>query len=85
MNEQEIKHLSDNGFEIGSHTLTHPALTRIDKERFEQELAESKKQLEEEYDIIITSLAFPYHDYDKEVLKFYGNSCAVFGCSNSQL
>jgi len=23
--------------------------------------------------------------YDREVLNFYGNSCAVFGCSNSQL
>lgn len=23
--------------------------------------------------------------YDKEILKFYGNSCAVLGCSNSQL
>ena len=30
-------------------------------------------------------IALKLIENDKEILKFYRNSCAVFGCSNSQL
>ena len=38
--------LAERGWEIGSHTLTHPVLTNVDDGTLEGELRESKRQLE---------------------------------------
>lgn len=46
-------------FEIGSHTCTHPLLTRIEPRKAKQEIEDSKYMLEQEFDINITSFAYP--------------------------
>jgi peptidoglycan/xylan/chitin deacetylase (PgdA/CDA1 family) len=38
--------LAERGWEIGSHTMTHPVLTNVDDETLESELRESKRELE---------------------------------------
>jgi len=43
LNWQQIRKLSDDGFEIGSHTYTHPDVTKLSDEKFIYEL----KQLEQ--------------------------------------
>ena len=69
MSSEDIKKLSEDNFEIGSHTLSHEKLTNLSKEEIEKELKESKELLEKTYNISIYSVAFPYGDYDKNVLK----------------
>lgn len=46
-------------FEIGSHTMTHPLLTRIDPERARWEIEESRERLAEEFDQDILSFCYP--------------------------
>lgn len=46
-------------FEIGSHTVTHALLTRINLDKATYEIKESKRLLEEEFDINITSFCYP--------------------------
>jgi peptidoglycan/xylan/chitin deacetylase (PgdA/CDA1 family) len=41
-----LRSLSDQGFEIGSHSLTHPYLTDLPQDKLEEELTRSKEELE---------------------------------------
>jgi peptidoglycan/xylan/chitin deacetylase (PgdA/CDA1 family) len=47
MNVAQLRELSAQGFEIGSHSMTHAYLTDIDDQRLRHEVAESKTQLEQ--------------------------------------
>jgi peptidoglycan/xylan/chitin deacetylase (PgdA/CDA1 family) len=44
---QQVRELSDAGFDIGSHSMTHPYLSDLDDLGLRREIAESKTQLEE--------------------------------------
>ena len=51
-----LKHMSDTGMEIGSHSATHPYLTQIDSQQVTYELFVSKRELED----IIDKPVFSY-------------------------
>ena len=42
----QVRELSDAGFDMGCHSLTHPYLTDLDKKGLEREIAEAKDRLE---------------------------------------
>lgn len=48
------------GHGIGSHTVTHPRCTLLNKEELERELAQSKTMLEARLGVPIDHLAFPF-------------------------
>jgi peptidoglycan/xylan/chitin deacetylase (PgdA/CDA1 family) len=50
------------GHTIGSHTLTHPRLTRIPIEQAREEIAASKKKLEDLFGVPIEHFCYPYGD-----------------------
>lgn len=83
MTSEEVQELAEEGFEIGSHTLTHPFLSDLSDEELEQELSESKRFLEETYGITINFLALPYRNYNSKVLdvakKYYAHARVIFG------
>ena len=56
------------GWEIGSHTRTHPLLTGLTAAQVEDELATSKSALAS-YGINATAFAAPYGDYNPAVLS----------------
>lgn len=58
LSNSEIKHLSQD-FEIGAHTLTHPAMTKINYDEAEQEVLESKEYLEKLTGKRIVSFCYP--------------------------
>src|ERR1043166_6236910 len=47
MSERQLRELSEAGFEIGSHALTHSYLHDLPDERVRAEVAESKERLEQ--------------------------------------
>ncbi len=69
MTFEEIQEIQNNGFEIGSHSLTHPFLTKIIAADSEAEIISSKQSLESR-GINITSFAFPYSNYNPDLLRF---------------
>lgn len=73
----ELTELQNNGWEIGSHGVTHRSLLRLNDEEIATELEESKKILEEKFGTV-TSYAYPYGDYSdyimKQVKKYYLNA-----------
>jgi len=74
MSFKQAKEMQDNGWEIGSHTLNHLSLTRLDEKELERQLNASRQILENN-GFIISSIAFPYGDYDEDVItktkKYY--------------
>lgn len=68
MTSAQIRELADHGFEIGSHTLTHPRLTELDDVRLEREVADSRRKLEDLIGRKVLSFSYPYGNYDGRVL-----------------
>ena len=58
-----------NLIEIGSHTLNHAYLPGIQEEYATNELVLSKKNLEADFGVKVTSFAYPYGNYDKKTLE----------------
>jgi peptidoglycan/xylan/chitin deacetylase (PgdA/CDA1 family) len=48
------------GFEVGAHSMTHPALDRLSPVRARAEISDSKHVLEDRLGTAITSFAYPY-------------------------
>jgi peptidoglycan/xylan/chitin deacetylase (PgdA/CDA1 family) len=69
MDWRQLRGLAAEGWEIGSHTRTHPRLSRIDDSRIEEELTASRRECEEAMDKPCTSLAYPYSDYDERAVR----------------
>ncbi|MCK4824272.1 polysaccharide deacetylase family protein, partial [bacterium] len=55
----EIQWLAKKGMEIGSHTRTHPNLTRLKKPDFEKEIKESKAIIEDKLGVPVESFCYP--------------------------
>jgi len=81
MNENEMRELYEDGFEIGSHTVDHANLNVVSEEELVFEVSESKRQLES-YGFEVYSLAFPYGKFNDKVLevsqRFYSVGRAIF-------
>jgi peptidoglycan/xylan/chitin deacetylase (PgdA/CDA1 family) len=65
--EQLLQLLSSDSelITIGSHTMTHPMLTRIGKKELDQELLGSRKKLEHLLNRDITLFSFPYGAFNE--------------------
>lgn len=68
MTIEQILDLADNGWEIGSHTVSHADLTEISDDQLNYELLESKKYLEI-FGLKVENFSSPYGKYDKRVIE----------------
>lgn len=70
----QLRQLKENGWEIGSHGVTHESLLKLNDEEIKTQLGESKRILENIFGPIRT-YAYPYGDYspfiEKQVKKYY--------------
>jgi peptidoglycan/xylan/chitin deacetylase (PgdA/CDA1 family) len=57
---EQLKTMSDAGIEIGSHTVTHPALSSLSRTDAAEELTASKKTLESILNRRVRFLAYPF-------------------------
>ncbi len=63
----DLTSLHKEGVEIGSHTLTHPWLTRIAAGAARDEILRSRGEIEEKLGAAVTSFAYPYGDLNSDV------------------
>jgi peptidoglycan/xylan/chitin deacetylase (PgdA/CDA1 family) len=63
----ELRELVERGHEVGSHTLTHAHLTKLDDHELLRELRDSREQLEDELAVPCRFLAYPYGEEDQRV------------------
>lgn len=67
MSWDELDTLAGHGWEIGSHTCTHPKLTQLDDIELAGELLASRETLEERMGRPCRTIAYPYGDQDPRV------------------
>jgi peptidoglycan/xylan/chitin deacetylase (PgdA/CDA1 family) len=64
---QELRGLIREGWEVGSHTMSHPRLSDLDEDALAAELAGSREKCTSELGVDCISIAYPYGDSDRRV------------------
>lgn len=67
MSIDELADVAGRGWEVGSHTCTHPWLPRLDDATLAHELQDSRAQLQELLGLPCRTLAYPFGAYDERV------------------
>jgi peptidoglycan/xylan/chitin deacetylase (PgdA/CDA1 family) len=88
---EDVRQMADeNLVTIGSHTLSHPILTRITSAHAQQEIEESRRRIEEMIERPVRHFAYPNGDYNAKVMELvkrsgYSSACTtVAGCNENQ-
>jgi peptidoglycan/xylan/chitin deacetylase (PgdA/CDA1 family) len=90
MDAAQIKDWLAAGHQIGSHTLTHPFLTRIPPAPAREEIMASKKKLEDSFGVEVRHFCYPYGDWNESVLDMvseagYRTACTTgFGVNTAE-
>jgi peptidoglycan/xylan/chitin deacetylase (PgdA/CDA1 family) len=77
---EEVRELSRSGFTFGSHTLTHPCLTRLDHEVATSEVQVSKMIIEDQLGIPVTLFSYPYGRSDARLQEIVAASGYLAAC-----
>jgi peptidoglycan/xylan/chitin deacetylase (PgdA/CDA1 family) len=80
----EVRELNKHGILFGSHTVTHPQLRELSRTAINEELADSKKMIEENLGCAVDSFAYPYAfpQADTEFTKMLRDSLRRAGYQN---
>jgi peptidoglycan/xylan/chitin deacetylase (PgdA/CDA1 family) len=81
MNRTQVQEWLSLGFEIGAHTLTHPRLSRIPISEAKNEIAGSKRKLEDLFGVHIKHFAYPWGDYNDAVVDLVGEAGFETACT----
>lgn len=68
LTKKMVKNLVAAGWELGSHTITHPDLTTLDVSQLKTELVDSRKQIAEMFDVEIDHFCYPAGHYNDKVV-----------------
>jgi peptidoglycan/xylan/chitin deacetylase (PgdA/CDA1 family) len=68
MSEEQLRKLPSDLVEIASHTMTHPVLPQIDREKLAQEVEGSRAKLAKMLGREIKLLSFPYGAFNDDVV-----------------
>lgn len=89
MDAAQVRDWVGAGHAIGSHTLTHPYLTRIPNAQAREEIAASRKELEDAFGVEVAHFCYPYGDFNDEIRALvieagYRTACTVrFGVNTA--
>ena len=80
---QEVRSMQAAGISFGSHSVTHPILSRVTAVEAEREIVESKRRIEECLGVEVRTFAYPngrpgdFDETTKRLLQNAGYTCAV--------
>ena len=60
LNWKQVKEMQQQGIEFGAHTMTHPAMSRLEPQEAERELRESKQLIENRLQTPVQDFAYPF-------------------------
>ena len=67
MDWNDLGELAEHGWEIGSHTQTHPHLFELDEDRLRAELTQSREDCSRELGRPCDSIAYPFGEVDARI------------------
>lgn len=77
----QIAEMADAGWEIGSHSRTHPRLGQLDDATLRAEIFDSKSECEDHVQRPCRSLAYPFGQFDRRVLDVVAEAGYVTAAS----
>lgn len=86
MDEEQIRELHADGWEVGSHGVSHVDLTeRIDRQR--DEIVDSRHKLQNRLGLPILTFAYPFGTYNEESVRLarFAGYIAAMGLGDSSL
>ncbi len=66
--DRQVEEMARAGWQIASHSITHPDLPSISDSQLAEEMTESRRLLEEEFGISVTDFCYPAGRYDDRVI-----------------
>jgi peptidoglycan/xylan/chitin deacetylase (PgdA/CDA1 family) len=72
MSWEELRELQAEGWEVGSHTESHPRLPRLEGDALRGELERSRVECEEQLGVPCRSIAYPFGDHSPAVVAAAG-------------
>jgi len=69
LNKAQLLELQGHGFEIGSHTVSHMALTKLSPGEIARELAKSKGELETILGREVISVCYPFGQFNNDIIR----------------
>ncbi len=79
-----VREVSERGMEIGSHTLTHPRLSELDRSVVVREVGESRRILSEIVDTPVDCFCYPYGDLDKAAVQVVRETGYAYACATKK-
>jgi peptidoglycan/xylan/chitin deacetylase (PgdA/CDA1 family) len=67
--DEDVKKMLDAGWELGSHTITHPDLTTLDATQLKREVAGSRQILKQRFGVPVDNFCYPAGSYDDTVIS----------------
>jgi peptidoglycan/xylan/chitin deacetylase (PgdA/CDA1 family) len=84
MSWDELSELAGAGWEVGSHTVSHPRLPELDDSTLDEELTASRGELERRLGRPCTAIAYPYGLWDQRVADAAAAAGYRAGCTLSR-
>ena len=81
MSWDELRALEDKGWEVGSHTRSHPRLTRLSDADVAAELGRSREECEAALGHACAAIAYPYGDVDARIVSAARDAGYVTGAA----
>jgi peptidoglycan/xylan/chitin deacetylase (PgdA/CDA1 family) len=77
----EVKEMHRHGIEVGSHTLTHPMLSRVSPDLARREIVESRRVIEEVLGAPVRFFCYPRGDFDGNVKRLVRDAGYLGACT----
>ena len=81
MTDSGLREASGRGMEVGSHTMTHPRLSRLAPEALEGEISGSRRLLGELLGEEIDGFCYPYGDLSVEAIRAVRRAGYAYACA----
>ncbi len=84
----QIRRLLDAGWELDSHSMTHPMLNTVSADRLAYELGESRRRLQEQFGVPCNFFCYPGGEHNATVMAaaeaagYLGATTVVRGCAD---
>ena len=82
MSDSQILEMHAAGFEIGSHSMTHPHLVRLSREEAWDQVSRSRMRLEIMLNSPVTTFAYPYGELNDLVKSLVTEAGYRFACAS---
>ncbi len=82
MTWEQLGEVVRRGFSVGSHTVSHPHLSRLPGDAVRRELIDSRSMLEKQLGIPVRTFCYPYGDWSTDVCAAVAEAGYDVACNN---